>query len=145
MILLGGTVVGVGFMFHLITLPLEDNGGIWVFFKVLLNVGAVALIAGTAILLWYRTSRPERQTKGSYFDYFFLTALLGTGVTGLLTELCRWITPQPVAFAVYFVHLVFVFCLLGYAPWSKLAHLVYRTVALAHARYTGRLEGRDAA
>jgi quinone-modifying oxidoreductase subunit QmoC len=138
-ILTGGTVVGIGFMFHFITLPLEDNGGIWVVFKVLLNVGAIALIAGTAILLWYRFTRPERQTKGSYFDYFFLTALLGTGVTGLLTEVFRWVAPEGLAFTVYFIHLVFVFCLLGYAPWSKLAHLVYRTVALAHARHTGRL------
>ncbi len=137
-ILLGGTVVGIGFMFKLITLPLEDNGGIWVFFKILLNVGAVGLIVGTAMLLWYRLTRPERQMKGTWFDWFMIVTLLGTGVTGLLTEVLRWTAPQPAAFAVYFVHLVFVFCLLGYAPWSKLAHPVYRTVALAHARYVGR-------
>jgi quinone-modifying oxidoreductase subunit QmoC len=139
-ILLGGTVVGIGFMFHLIRLPLEhpENGPVWLGFKILLNVGAVGLVAGTAILLWYRLSRPERQMRGTWFDWFFIAALLATGSTGLLTEVMRWIAPQSVAFGVYFVHLVCVFCLLGYAPWSKFAHLVYRTVALAHARYTGR-------
>ena len=137
-ILLGGTVVGMGFMFHVIELPLEANGGIWIGFKILLNVGAIMLIAGSAVLLWYRWSRPARQTTGSYFDWFLLVALLGTGVTGLLTELARWFTPQGVAFAVYFIHLIFVFCLLGYAPWSKIAHFVYRSVALVFTRYVGR-------
>ena len=38
-----------------------------------------------------------------------------------------------------FIHLIFVFLLLGYAPWSKIAHMVYRAVALVHCRYVGRL------
>jgi quinone-modifying oxidoreductase subunit QmoC len=140
-IFLGGTLVGMGSMFLGLKLPLDhpDNPAFWTVTKVLLNVGAVALLIGTSILLRYRLTRPERQTKGSWFDWFFLGALFVAGATGLLTELLRRGGLREVAFGVYFVHLVCVFCLLGYAPWSKLAHLVYRTVALAHAKYTHRI------
>jgi quinone-modifying oxidoreductase subunit QmoC len=135
LIFVGGSIVGAGAMFLDWSLPLPWTSPL----KILLNIGAAGLVAGSAIMVWYRLSRPARQTTGSYYDWFFLAALFGTGVTGVLTQLLRTIDVREVAFAGYFVHLVFVFCLLGYAPWSKIAHLVYRTVALVHARYTGRL------
>jgi quinone-modifying oxidoreductase, subunit QmoC len=138
LIFIGGSIVGAGFMFHLLQLPLEKNGIIGILLKVVMNIGAVGLILGTFILLWYRRTRPERQMQATYYDWFFLVVLFVTGVTGLLTELFRWLAPIEVAFAVYFIHLVCVFCLLGYAPWSKIAHLVYRTVAMVHAAYVGR-------
>ena len=42
------------------------------------------------------------------------------------------------AYPTYFVHLVFVFYVIAYLPYSKLAHLLYRPIAIIHAKNVGR-------
>jgi quinone-modifying oxidoreductase subunit QmoC len=36
------------------------------------------------------------------------------------------------------VHLLFIWGLFAYTPFSKLAHIVYRTTAMAYQEYSGR-------
>ena len=56
--------------------------------------------------------------------------VFGVAVTGLLTESMRLTSTPFIAYNIYYVHLVLIFFLLWYAPYSKLAHMFYRTLAL---------------
>ena len=53
-------------------------------------------------------------------------------------EILRWMNIAFLYYPVYFVHLVAVWGLFAYAPYGKLAHIVYRTAALIHNRACGR-------
>jgi quinone-modifying oxidoreductase, subunit QmoC len=102
------------------------------------NVGAIILILGSSLALVNRLSQGEDAGKGTYFDWLFLLVVLGTGVTGLLSEILRLTDLPDAAYPTYFVHLVCVWFLFAYFPFSKFAHALYRTTALVYARHIGR-------
>jgi quinone-modifying oxidoreductase subunit QmoC len=54
--------------------------------------------------------------------------------TGVLTEAFRFVAPPEVACGMYVAHLGVVFTLFITFPYSKFAHLLYRTLALVHQR-----------
>ncbi|MDA8164536.1 MAG: quinone-interacting membrane-bound oxidoreductase complex subunit QmoC [Desulfobacteraceae bacterium] len=105
-------------------------------FKILANIAAIALIVGIAIL-WTNRSRMEEEGKASptYYDWFLIAEIATVGVTGLLTELSRLIGIPVLAYLFYYLHLVSILMLFVYMPYSKFAHMVYRTVAMAFERY----------
>jgi quinone-modifying oxidoreductase subunit QmoC len=118
---------------------------IWNPWKILANVGCIALIGGCLIAIRDRLTNEEEAGKSSSFDWIFVGLLLTVGVTGLLTELMRFVAEPAdaaavefLAYTIYFVHLVAVFHLLVYLPYSKFAHVLYRTAALVYAEHTGR-------
>ena len=118
---------------------------LWNPWKILANVGSVILIAGAVLAIRERTSNRQESGVSSSFDWIFAWLLLAVGVSGLLTEIFRLVAePSDVAglkytaYSIYFVHLVFVFYLLVYLPYSKFAHILYRTVALVYAEHSGR-------
>jgi quinone-modifying oxidoreductase subunit QmoC len=122
---------------------------IWNPWKILANLGGIALVTGCVLAIRRRGSTEKDAPVSSSFDWLFLSLLLIVGVTGLLTEIFRF-TVEPngggwlryVAYSAYFVHLVAVFDLLVYLPYSKLAHMLYRTVALVYAEHSGRTAGK---
>ncbi len=59
-------------------------------------------------------------------------------VSGILAEVTRLADIATLAYPIYFIHLVFVFSLFVYLPYSKLAHLFYRSAALCFNKYSGR-------
>jgi len=107
--------------------------------KILANVSAIALLVGAMWMISNRLKdRGDNVGKGSYFDWSLILLVLGLVVTGGGSELTRLAHLPNVAYPMYFAHLVFVFCLFAYLPFSKLAHLVYRTLAMAYSRYSER-------
>jgi quinone-modifying oxidoreductase subunit QmoC len=107
--------------------------------KILANISAVALLVGVVLMISNRLKdRGENIGKGSYYDWSLIYLVLGLVATGILSELTRLAHLPVIAYPIYFAHLVFVFCLFAYLPFSKLAHLVYRTLAMAYSRYSER-------
>jgi len=107
--------------------------------KILANVSGIALIVGAILMIDNRLKdKGENIGKGSYFDWSLLILVLALGLTGMLSQFTRLAHLPMIAYPMYFTHLVFVFCLFAYLPYSKLAHLVYRTVAMAYSRYSER-------
>jgi len=116
--------------------------------KVLANVGGVLLVFGCTKAIVDRLRDPNDALTSTAFDWMFICLLLGVGVTGFVVEILRFAIDTEsasaavsVAYALYFVHLVLVFQLLVYLPYSKFAHIVYRTVAMVYAEHTGRANG----
>jgi quinone-modifying oxidoreductase subunit QmoC len=80
----------------------------------------------------------KTDSVSSYWDWYLIGLVLTLGVTGLGTELLRLGGFYTLMALVYFIHLIAIWCLFFFTPFSKLAHLVYRTTAMAYAEYSGR-------
>jgi quinone-modifying oxidoreductase subunit QmoC len=112
---------------------------LWHPVKILANVGAVLLLTGLTLLTRRRLNADTKKSRSNYYDWYLLGVIWVVALTGIGSEVFRLAGVAPLAFFTYYVHLVSIFMLIGYLPWSKLGHLVYRTTALIYARYVGRL------
>ena len=63
---------------------------------------------------------------------------LALGRSGMLTEMTRLGGLAGISYFLYFVHLMLVWSLFVYVPFTKLAHIVYRTVSMTYAEYGNR-------
>jgi quinone-modifying oxidoreductase subunit QmoC len=106
--------------------------------KILGNVSGLVVIVAAIVFLWRRIADAGRAGKSTYSDWLFLSILGLTTLTGFLSQSFR-LGHLRVAYPVYFVHLLFVFFLLVYVPYSKFAHLIYRALAMLHS--TGAAAG----
>ncbi|MEJ2182538.1 MAG: quinone-interacting membrane-bound oxidoreductase complex subunit QmoC [Nitrospirota bacterium] len=106
--------------------------------KVLANLSAIALLVGVGLVIANRVNKAEKAGMGSYYDWLFIGVVATIVVTGALSELTRLGNIAGLAYPIYLTHLVAVFFLFAYAPFSKMAHMVYRTTAMVYARTAGR-------
>ena len=102
------------------------------------TVGAVALLIGVFLMIENRFKHADRVGMGSYFDWLLVTIIGIVMATGILSWMTRLTGIANLAYPIYFIHLVFIFSLFLYLPYSKLAHLFYRTTAICYAKYSKR-------
>ena len=100
------------------------------------NVAGLALVIGGVLLLKDRLTNTN--SVNSYWDWYLVGLVLALGVTGMLTQMLRLGGLYGFSAFIYYLHLIFIWCLFAYTPFSKLAHLVYRTTAMAYMEYAGR-------
>lgn len=126
----GLVFVGV-YIFHQATPYTQINPIKW-----LGNVSGVMLVLGGILMLKNRLTKKDQ--TNSYKDWYIIGLVLGLGLTGMLTQMSRLAGSAFLSYLFYYVHLIIIFHTFAYLPFSKMAHIVYRTVALAYADYTGR-------
>ena len=105
--------------------------------KMLALASSAAFAVGIVIILLNRFGQAGKAGLGSYFDWIFLAMVVGVGATGMLSWAMR-LADMTEGYYIYYFHLVFVWSLFAYAPYSKFAHLFSRTTAMVFAKYTGR-------
>jgi len=120
---------------NLILNPLTPDGftyplSFWSPWKILANLGGLALVAGCLLMIWNRLKKDEQAKDNGYFSWFFISLLLLVATTGFVIEIMHYARMIPHRHIAYFIHLVLVFALLFYAPYSKFAHLIYRFTAM---------------
>jgi len=110
--------------------------------KILGVLSGIALIVGWIILYVRSKSGGDEVGTRNYTDRLFLNMIGWVAITGMFTYVIRGFGIPAIAYPIYFVHLVIVFFLLWYMPYSKFAHMLYRTFAVIWAKSHNRGEPR---
>jgi quinone-modifying oxidoreductase subunit QmoC len=100
------------------------------------NISGAALVIGSLLMIKNRLAKKDQVS--AYKDWYILGVVLSLGLTGLLTEMTRLAGYAEVTYFLYWLHLIAIFNLFAFLPFSKMAHLVYRTTAMAYAEYGNR-------
>ena len=98
--------------------------------KVLANIGGLAALLGCVVVGWNRLRQTDGAGPGTTADWSLLVQLLLAIVTGFASESLHLARVEPWRWVAYVGHLAAVLVLLAMLPYGKLAHAVYRTVAL---------------
>lgn len=104
--------------------------------KWLANVGGVALVIGATLMIKERMAKADQVS--SYKDWYIIGLALALGVTGMLTEMTRLGGAAGLSYFMYYIHLMAIWIFFITLPFTKFAHIVYRTVAMAYAEYAER-------
>jgi len=104
-------------------------------FKILGNIAGLMLILGLGIMMYNRLFNKDDYGSSGYSDWLFLISLFLLTVSGIVVELARF-QNWYYAYHTYFFHLVCVWFVIIYLPYTKFGHFMYRIIALD---YTGRV------
>ncbi len=126
------TLLGIGIDVLGVRTPLPQLHPI----KLLGNLSAILLAAGVVWLVLNRAGNAAAAGASRAYDVFLIALVVLLVFSGIGAELARMFLAPSLAVAVYVVHLGMVLSLFLTFPFSKLAHALYRTLAMAHERVT---------
>lgn len=115
----------------------------WNPFKIAGNAASLMIYGGLGMMVHQRIFNKQIFGKSSYTDWLLLVSIALLTLSGTLVEWARlgnWAIDgnHSIAYILYFFHLVAVWFVIIFLPFTKLGHLVYRTAALLYARSIGR-------
>lgn len=130
-----GLLAATGLDYGLALIGVKATGTavpIWYPVRLLGTVAGAALVYGATVLIIDRYRRSNRSVTGSTTaDWLLLALLWATAVTGFAIELALYLPSAPVwGYWLFLVHVAVAMELVLLAPFMKLAHAVYRPVAL---------------
>lgn len=105
--------------------------------KIAGNIAALSLFTGLSIMIFKRLTDKELSGNSNYFDWIFLISLYLLVISGVLVEIARF-DSWEIAYHIYFVHLVLVWMVIIYLPYTKFGHIIYRITALTYCKFIGR-------
>lgn len=106
-------------------------------FKILGNLASVMLIIGLSIFILRRLFNKDAIGKSNYSDWLLLISIFLLTISGTVVQFARFLNWE-LAYHFYFFHLVSVWFVIIYLPYTKFAHMVYRIVALSFVNSIGR-------
>lgn len=110
----------------------------WNPWKILANLGGLALFFGTFLTIRDRLIERPYTNPTTYFEWAFIWTLFGVMLSGFATEAAHYVRIEPHRHIIYFVHLVLVFILIMSLPFSKFVHAIFRTTVMVFSEHTGR-------
>ncbi|MFC2149906.1 quinone-interacting membrane-bound oxidoreductase complex subunit QmoC [Calditrichota bacterium] len=106
--------------------------------KILGNLSGFSMVIGILVIFFQDKNKISDMGNDNYPHKLFLWMLFLVALTGLFCQYFRiWELPV-LAYPTYFIHLVVVFFLLWYAPYSQLGHMFYRSLAMVYAKSISR-------
>ena len=108
----------------------------WNPIKIFANIAAIMLMVGAWLIIKMRKQKTaEGVLKSSEQDWILVWLIFSVGATGIAAELFRLMNIGGIAYPTYILHLATVVTLFLAVPYSKFAHLLYRTTAYVYQRY----------
>lgn len=106
-------------------------------FKIMGNIAAVMLFVGLGIMIVNRIFNKKDFGNSTYADWLFLISLFLLTISGVIVEAARFLN-WNFAYHLYFFHLICVWFIIIYLPYTKFGHLLFRVVAMVFAASVGR-------
>ncbi|MFN3782266.1 MAG: respiratory nitrate reductase subunit gamma [Candidatus Kapaibacteriota bacterium] len=122
--------------------PNEVREFFGLFVKLFGILSGFLIVIGSLMCILRRYKMPAEKGSSSYSDMLFLWVVWGVAFTGLLCVMFRLMHTAILGYPTYFIHLILVYFLLWYMPYSKFAHMVYRFLGLIFLKMYGRDERR---